>query len=79
MLDIGEKILSFIVSEVVEGLIFGFCLYIALTFPNDNVRLSIVNSIIILWTVTGIGTPVAIFTELGEILSHLRKDGAGRE
>jgi hypothetical protein len=78
MPDILKKIITLIVSEVVEGIFFGVCLYVTLLFPDDTVRTSVITSILLLWAIAGIGTPIIIFTDLKEMLSDIFNGNSGR-
>ena len=76
MSNMLDKILKSIISEIVEAIFFIICLYIAYLLPEDNIRKSIINTIIGLWAIAGIGTPLVIFAELekevAKFIQHIR-------
>jgi hypothetical protein len=73
MNNLVDKIIKSAISEIIESILFGICLFVAFMLPEDSIRQSIINLIIILWVVVGIGSPVVIFAELERKVSYLFK------
>jgi hypothetical protein len=72
-----EKFIKIVISEIVEGIIFVMLIYTASILPDDAIRQQIVNTILLLWVIAGVGTPIAILLELedqiADVFKHLSR------
>jgi len=74
MSDLLEKFIKIIISEIVEGAFFiGCILIINSILPSDGIRENMINLILFMWAIAGIGTPIVIFFELEkEVFTFLK-------
>jgi|TARA_Y100000310_G_scaffold344439_1_gene457215 hypothetical protein len=74
MSDLAHKFLKFILAEVVGAIIFSIGLVVLANLPNDEISSQLTKGIITIWIIYGIGTPIAIFTEIeDQILRVFRR------
>jgi hypothetical protein len=69
MEDISHKIIKIVIGEVAGAFLFIIMLLVVGALPNDEISSQISKTIIGLWAVYGIGTPIVILAELEDAIA----------
>jgi len=69
MEDISQKIIKIVIGEVAGAFLFIIMLLVVGALPNDEISSTISKTIIGLWAVYGIGTPIVILAELEDAIA----------
>ena len=71
-MDVGQKILAVVIAEVSGALLFIFLIMFVANLKESMPSYPLdVSTIVLIWTLYGIGTPIAIFTPVLEMLKEL--------
>ena len=71
MEDILQKIIKIVIGEAAGAFLLIIMLLIVGALPNDQISSQITKTIIGLWAIYGIGTPIVILAELEDAITEI--------